>query len=91
MANEYISTKSLIKGGSILLLALGWNTAFKNSFDLLYPSGKNSIVGQFIYAALLTIFVLLVIAIFNIFNDRELYVRSIKSKIFNESSKSKHE
>lgn len=52
-------TITLILGGFGLVAALAWNEAIKTLFETLFPK-KSELVGKFIYAAIVTIVVVLV-------------------------------
>jgi formate/nitrite transporter FocA (FNT family) len=52
-------TITLILGGFGLVAALAWNEAIKTLFETLFPK-KSELVGKFIYAAIVTIIVVLV-------------------------------
>jgi len=49
---------TLILGGFGLVTALAWNEAIKTLFETLFPK-KSELVGKFIYAAIVTIIVVL--------------------------------
>lgn len=68
MSNPAITTKSIIKGGTILVTALAWNTAIKGSIDAVFPMRKDTVVGYLIYAITITILTLIIISLFNYFN-----------------------
>jgi Family of unknown function (DUF5654) len=42
-----------------LVASLAWNEAVKSLIDTLIPSGGNSIVAKFLYAGIITLFVVL--------------------------------
>jgi len=52
-------TITLILGGFGLVAALAWNEAIKTLFETIFPK-KNELIGKFIYAAIVTIVVVII-------------------------------
>jgi len=52
-------TITLILGGFGLVAALAWNEAIKTLFETIFPK-KNELIGKFIYAAIVTIIVVII-------------------------------
>ncbi|OGF96560.1 hypothetical protein A3H08_04180 [Candidatus Giovannonibacteria bacterium RIFCSPLOWO2_12_FULL_44_32] len=50
-------TKGYIMAGLGLVAGLAWNEAIKALIEYLYPLDKNSLLAKFVYAALITIIV----------------------------------
>lgn len=50
-------TLGFITGGLGLVAGLAWNDAIKALIEYLFPLGKNSIPAKFIYAALISVIV----------------------------------
>ena len=55
---EKINT--LAAAGFGLVAALAWNDAIKSLFSVIFPKSDNNLIAQFIYAALITLIVVLV-------------------------------
>jgi len=69
VVEDVISTKSIIKGGAILITALAWNTAIKGIIDIMIPKHKDTIIGYIIYAIMITIITITIIYMFNIYKN----------------------
>jgi len=68
------TTTALITSAFALVAALAWNTAIQALFDLIYPpqagQGVKAVIGQFIYAVVITLVVVTVIYQFTKLNKR---------------------
>jgi Family of unknown function (DUF5654) len=55
----------LMKGVLTFTAALAWNNAVKTSLDTLFPTGRGHLLAPYIYAILITLFVIAVAASYN--------------------------
>ena len=55
---EKIAT--LILGGLTLVAALSWNEAIKSLIETIFPKKSSELIGKFIYAIIITIFIVIV-------------------------------
>jgi len=52
-------TKGYIMAGMGLVAGLAWNEAIKALIEYLYPLDQNSLLAKFIYAALITVIIVM--------------------------------
>ena len=55
-------TMTYVAGGLSLVAGLAWNDAIKSTIEFFLPTSGNSIVVKFIYAAVITLVVVLVLS-----------------------------
>ena len=66
-----ITTKGLLKGATILVAALAWNEAAKSAVDYIVPLDRDHqdkskrMIANVVYAAIVTVLIILIIFLFN--------------------------
>ncbi|MDP2705417.1 MAG: DUF5654 family protein [Patescibacteria group bacterium] len=64
-------TMGYILGGLGLVVGLAWNDAIKVLIEYIFPLSRNTLLAKFLYAALLTLFVVILTTYFLRKNDEQ--------------------
>ena len=82
MVEQIISTRSIIKGSAILITALAWNTAIKESVDSMLTPG-HTLLSRVIYVAIITILAIMIISLFNYYKYKRhpIYKRDVNAEL----------